>query len=181
MRHPILQCEHLGKNFNQGGEELKVLRDVNFSLFQGESVALTGVSGSGKSTFLHLLGGLDIPSSGCVKFLGEEFVSMNDSRKGEFRNEHVGFVYQFHHLLQEFTALENVAMPLLVRNMNRPEARKRAKIVLDLVKMTNRCAHFPSELSGGERQRVAIARAIVTEPKFILADERTGNLDSNTA
>jgi len=177
----VLQARGLGKVYRQGPQEIHALRDLNFQLARGERVAILGTSGSGKSTLLNLLGGLDTACSGEVEVLGKDFSLLSESERGKLRNQSIGFVYQFHHLLPEFSALENVSMPLLIGRVNRLQARIKATELLRRVGLGSRLEHRPSELSGGERQRVAIARALACDPQCVLMDEPTGNLDHGTA
>lgn len=178
---PVLRCRNLKKSFTEGGMNVEVLRGIDFEVMPGERIAIIGSSGEGKSTLLHLLGGLDSATSGEVYILGEEMMQLSEKQRSELRNRALGFVYQFHHLLAEFTALENVAMPLLIRGVTPSAASKRAALLLDKVGLEARKLHKPGEMSGGERQRAAVARALVTEPKCVLADEPTGNLDRKNA
>lgn len=181
MSDLLLETKNLSKHFSEGELRVDVLKGIDFSINKNESVAIIGASGSGKSTLLHLLGGLDIPDEGEIVINDEDISKLNDEQRGEMRNKHLGFIYQFHHLLPEFSALENVAMPLLIRRSNEKEAFDKANTLLEKVGLAKRVQHRPGELSGGERQRAAIARALVTEPACILADEPTGNLDEKTA
>ncbi len=180
MSSILLQCHQLSKSYNEGPKPIKVLENVSFSLDEGEQVAVLGSSGSGKSTLLHLLGALDKPNSGTVLFKGDDIYQYNETQQANFRNQNLGFVYQQHHLLPEFNALENTAMPLLIAGKSKSYAMQQALQILEKVGLADRVLHEPAAMSGGERQRVAIARALVSNPKLVLADEPTGNLDDKT-
>ena len=181
MSDLVINCQQLNKVYQDGDNQVAVLKGVDLTLNQGEMLAVVGSSGSGKSTLLHILGTLDNATDGTVEIKGQQVAKLNRKQQASFRNENLGFIYQFHHLLMEFTAIENVAMPLLIKGLSAKAAYEKALNMLDKVGLSHRCEHKPSALSGGERQRVAIARALVTEPALVLADEPTGNLDKQNA
>ncbi|AUK50502.1 lipoprotein-releasing ABC transporter ATP-binding protein LolD [Pasteurella multocida] len=180
MKSHLLHCQHITKYYQEGAQQTQVLKDVSFSMQAGELVAIVGSSGSGKSTLLHVLGGLDQPTSGEVFIQNQSLQKINANQLAQLRNQYLGFVYQFHHLMADFSALENVMMPMLIGKQNRSEAQDRAEKMLTAVGLSHRISHRPSALSGGERQRVAIARSLVNYPALVLADEPTGNLDRKT-
>ncbi len=178
MSEPVLQCRSIVRCFDEGGSTLEVLSGVELSVKSAERMAIIGVSGSGKTTLLQIMGGLDTPTSGEVLVNGQRIHEMSERGKGELRNRYIGFVYQFHHLLPEFSAAENVAIPLMIRRVKKEDALDQARVLLERVGLGERLTHKPGELSGGERQRAAVARALITRPKLVLADEPTGNLDA---
>lgn len=178
---PVLTASQLCKTYTQGPQPIEVLKNINLEVYPGQRLAIIGSSGSGKTTLLNLLGGLDLPTSGEVTLAGQSFNQLKAKQRGWLRNQHLGFVYQFHHLLAEFTALENAAMPLIIAGLKMPQAQAKALELLKAVGLEKRAQHKPAELSGGERQRVALARALVTQPSCVLLDEPTGNLDQTTA
>lgn len=180
MSLPLLRCENLSKFYQEGDNRVQILKNIDLTIHSGELVAIVGSSGSGKSTLLHMLGGLDTPSEGNVWINEQSLPSLGDSELARLRNRHLGFVYQFHHLMADFSALENVMMPMLIQGIAKSEAQDRAATMLQAVGLTHRITHRPAALSGGERQRVAIARALVNQPDLVLADEPTGNLDQKT-
>lgn len=180
MSLPLLRCENLSKFYQEGDNRVQILKNIDLTIHSGELVAIVGSSGSGKSTLLHMLGGLDTPSEGNVWINEQSLPSLGDSELARLRNRHLGFVYQFHHLMADFSALENVMMPMLIQGIAKSEAQERAATMLQAVGLTHRITHRPAALSGGERQRVAIARALVNQPDLVLADEPTGNLDQKT-
>ncbi|WP_105189787.1 lipoprotein-releasing ABC transporter ATP-binding protein LolD [Pseudoalteromonas sp. T1lg48] len=181
MSSIVISCQKLTKVYSDAAEQIEVLKGVDLTVERGESVAIVGSSGSGKSTLLHILGTLDNPTSGELSICNTEVAKLSRKQQAQFRNKHLGFIYQFHHLLMEFTALENVAMPLLIAGMDAKQAEQKAEVMLEKVGLSHRADHKPAKLSGGERQRVAIARAVVSEPDLVLADEPTGNLDKHNA
>lgn len=181
MSEIVLAAHALAQHFSEGPQAITVLSNVSLQVARGERVAIVGRSGSGKTTLLHLLGGLELPSSGRVELMGKDLASLNEAQRSQMRNQNIGFVYQLHHLLPEFTALENVSLPAVIGGMRPAQAREKARALLARVGLADRVEHKPSELSGGERQRVALARALVCDPAVVLADEPTGNLDRDTA